>query len=93
MQQRRDGRTKPRAVAGHRDRLVRHAYLEADPAVVALMHIARHVTQKRREIDLLPRDCEFVCFQLTKFTQLRDDRTDSLAGSFGLLQHFFLLVS
>ena len=54
MQQRLDGRCEAYAIASHCDRLIRRTYLEVDPAVVALMHIARHLTKKRREIDLLP---------------------------------------
>jgi hypothetical protein len=56
------------------------------------MHIARHVSQQRRKIELLSRDRKFVGFQLTKFAQLAHDGADSLAGSFRLLQHFFLFV-
>src|SRR6185503_8439652 len=60
MQQRRDGGGEARAIACHDDRVVRRAYLEAYSAVVALMHITRHVSEKRREIELLPCDREFV---------------------------------
>ena len=83
---------EPRAIARHHHRSVRHAYIETHTAVFALMHIARHVSEKRREIDLVTRDRKFVRFQLTKLAHLRDQCADPLAGAFGLLQHFFLLL-
>jgi hypothetical protein len=60
MQQDRDGRGEARAVARDHDRPVGARYIETDSAVFALMHIVRHVSQQRRQIDVLPRDRKFL---------------------------------